>query len=420
MNKTTNPQAKLTISRLSNIFLWLGGIESLIAAAFLLALPSEASGFGLSSARLAILAAILLPGGVCFGLAILQARKQIRIAELPAVQKAQSLIAIFSLAASAICALIPILLLDLYSSTGAYYYLAYSQRLSPFLFYLALLFFQTTVFLAFIHNSQIKQLLSNEKPFLKTWALTFGGLLALVLIICVTRLGLTPDPLGWGAPTVPLLEWQIWLCIVICLSFRLAAATQVFRRVTTWKTEHPVLFGWVISLLVWGLAMVLWASQPVPPGFFATPPRAPNFEIYPFSDAAFYDFHAQSMLIGQGFRGDSIPPRPLYILFLTAAHLIAGQDYMRVILLQTALLAFLPVIVFWIGKKLSSSTVGLMASLFIIFREWTSIVSTPFTSDVSNSKLFFADMPAALVISLVLLIMICWLNKPRNLLLSLT
>jgi hypothetical protein len=165
--------------------------------------------------------------------------------------------------------------------------------------------------------------------------------------------------------------------------------------------------------------MALWGSQPVPPGFFATPPRAPNYEIYPFSDAAFYDFHAQSMLIGQGFRGDSIPPRPLYIVFLAAAHLITGQEYTRVILLQTALLAFLPVIVFWIGKKLSSSTVGLLASLFIIFREWTSIVSTPFTSDVSNSKLLFADLPAALVISLVLLITICWLNRPRNLLLSL-
>jgi len=419
MNKTNNPQTKLTISRLSNIFLWLGGIESLIASAILLALPSESSSFGLSSARLAILAAILLPGGVCAGLAILQARKQIQIAELPVVQKASLVIALFSLAVSVVCALIPILLQDLYNSTGVYYYLAYSQRLLPFLVYLALLFFQTTVFLALIHNGQIKQLLSSEKPFLKTWALTYGGLLALVLIICVTRLGLTPDPLGWGDPTVPLLEWQIWLCIVICLSFRLAAGTQIFRRVSAWKTAHPVLFGWMISLLVWGLAMVLWASQPVPPGSFATPPRAPNFEIYPFSDAAFYDFHAQSMLIGQGFRGNSIPPRPLYILFLAAAHLIAGQEYTRVILLQTALLAFLPVIVFWIGKKLSSSTVGLMASLFIIFREWTSIVSTPFTSDVSNSKLLFADLPAALVISLVLLLTICWLNRPRNLLLSL-
>jgi hypothetical protein len=419
MNKTTNPQTKLNISQLSNIFFWLGGIESLIAAAFLLSLPSESSGFGLSPARLAILTAILLLGGVCAGLAILQARKQIQIAELPAIKKAPSLIGFSSLAASAVCALIPFLLQDLFSSTGVYYYLAYSQRLSPFLFYLALLLFQITIFLALIHHERIKQLLSSEKPFLKTWALTYGGLLALVLIICVTRLGLTPDPLGWGAPTVPLLEWQIWLCIVISLSFRLAAGTQVFRRVSSWKTAHSVLFGWVISLFVWGLAMGLWASQPVPPGFFATPPRAPNFEIYPFSDAAFYDFHAQSMLIGQGFRGDSIPPRPLYIVFLAATHLIAGQEYTRVILLQTAFLAFLPVIIFWIGKKLSSSIVGILASLFIIFREWTSIVSTPFTSDVSNSKLLFADLPAALVISLVLLISIYWLKKPRNLLFSL-
>jgi hypothetical protein len=96
-----------------------------------------------------------------------------------------------------------------------------------------------------------------------------------------------------------------------------------------------------------------------------------------------------------------------------------GQEYTKVILLQTGILAFLPVTAFWIGKKLSNSQVGLVTALFIIFREWTSIICTPFTSDVSNSKLLFADMPAALVVSLILLTAICWLQNPQRLKLAL-
>ncbi len=166
--------------------------------------------------------------------------------------------------------------------------------------------------------------------------------------------------------------------------------------------------------MIWLSAVLLWGSQPISPGFFATPPRAPNYEVYPFSDAAFYDFHAQSMLIGLGFRGDAIPPRPLYIVFLAISHLIAGQNYSAVVLVQTMLLAFFPVTVFWIGKKLISNSVGIVSALFIILREWTSIVSTPFTSDISNSKLLFADLPAALVISLVVLMSIIWLQNPHR------
>ncbi|MEI8131181.1 MAG: hypothetical protein WCG34_02030, partial [Leptolinea sp.] len=320
----------------------------------------------------------------------------------------------------ALCSSAISILLDLYKSTELFYYIAYAQRMSPLLLYCAALALQLASLIVYEDRTHLRVILKEETQFLKTWLMAFGGILMLTIALAATRLGLDADPVGWGKPTVPLLEWQIWLGILLCVLSRAFAQSRSVKWFSEFQANHSILSGLVLSLSIWGSATALWISQPVPPGFFATPPRAPNFEIYPFSDAAFYDFHAQSLLIGLGFRGDTIPPRPLYIVFLAAAHLIAGQEYTRVILVQTLVLALFPVIIFWIGKKLANRTVGFVAALMIILREWTSILSTPFTSDISNSKLLFADLPAALVISLLLLIVLMWLEKPRHLVFALS
>lgn len=388
-------------------------VESIIAAAILINLPSDTGGFlGLSPLRWLLLSAIILPGIICLILSLPTTRNHLRI-QFPDMDEPKAAMFIAMLIFIAILLMQLIFLLeDLYTGTGFYAYHAYAQRLSPVLVLYALLCFQSAGYLIFKKRQNFKFLPASEKPFLTSWGLTFFGLILLAALIAVNRLGLDPDPIGWGAPTVPLLEWQIWLAVVVCLLYRWFRNTLFFQRISGWLKDHPILSNWMISLAIWVFALFLWVSQPVPPGFFATSPRAPNFEIYPFSDAAFYDFHAQTLLIGEGYRGESIPPRPLYILFLAVTHLLVGQDYSQVILIQTGLLALFPVVTYWITRKLSSGVVGLVVSLFIILREWTSIVSTPFTSDISNSKLLFADLPAALMISLVLLLTIHWLQNP--------
>lgn len=411
-SKNNTSQTKSFFS-FSQVILLAGFIESLIAAAILLTLPSEGGGFlGLSTARLAILTGILVPGFACLFLALMYRRSIVKPLTTVFIEKEPVLCSAGLIVLSALFLLVPVLLQDLYSGTGIYSYLAYSHRLWPLLGYISLLFLQAAIWIIKSNFLQLKKIFEAEKRFLFLWALTIAGLLVLTAIIAVSRLGLTPDPIGWGAPTVPLMEWQIWLGILLLVIFRVAGNTPPVQSLLTWKEKHPALSNILVSLIIWSMAFGLWSSLPIPPGFFATPPRAPNYEIYPFSDAAYYDFHAQTLIIGLGYRGESIPPRPLYILFLALAHLVAGQEYQKVIMLQTGLLAFLPLTVYWIGRKISNSSIGLVTALFIIFREWTSILCTPFTSDVSNSKLLFADLPAALAISLLLLVAILWLQQP--------
>jgi len=68
-------------------------------------------------------------------------------------------------------------------------------------------------------------------------------------------------------------------------------------------------------------------------------PLPPNYEVYPYSDAAEYDLQSQSALIGQGFNQGKSMDNPLYPVFLFFVHLLSGQNYTINMALQAAIFA---------------------------------------------------------------------------------
>ena len=226
-----------------------------------------------------------------------------------------------------------------------------------------------------------------------------------VFFISATRLGITPYNDGsWGGPSTPLLEWQIILALIISLTFlSMEERWQWIRK------------DQITCLIIYLFTCSLWILQPINPGFFATPPRAPNFEIYPFSDALIYAQYAQSALVGNGFMWPDVPTRPLYITFITWLHAIAGQSYTHVILLQTLVLAAFPVVLFLLGKELSGRPLGLGLALLATFRDLTANIAAPFALNYTYTKLFFSEIPAALLISLFTLVVLRWMRQPKPL-----
>jgi hypothetical protein len=257
-----------------------------------------------------------------------------------------------------------------------------------------------------VYHKNIVSLLGNQagsplRRFLWIWLV----LDLCCLLIVVTGLDVQPDTVGsWGKPGVPLLEWQIGLATLFSLVFSWVILRYLRgKRADLW-----------ICLAIWVLAAALWAGHPLIPGYFATPGRLPNNEIYPFSDGATYDQYAQSLLVGGGFLGESIPQRPLYLVFLAGLHLLAGQNYLHVILLQTLVLALFPVLLYCIGRELHSRPAGFMAALLVIFRELTAIRSAPFTDNISYSKLYFSELPTALCLAAFTLFFLRWTKEPRR------
>jgi hypothetical protein len=387
-------------------------LAGLVALARLPADPEKTLALGFSAGRLALIIALLGLALAWAGLAVAAWRTPgagwFELARRPRLWDAVLLAApLIALAAQALLAV----LWGLSQHGENYRYVAYAQRLQPVLDVLSLTGLLLFAWLSLLRRAELAGALSwGPLAGALLWRaailwLIFGGL---AVFITITRIGVTPELTGsWGKPAVPFLEWQVALAWLLGSLLLLAEtrAPAFFRS----ARKHADVY---IGLAIWLGAASLWLSQPVQPAYFATPPRPPNYEIYPFSDGLTYAQYAQSLLIGNGLMGDDIPARPLYIVFLAGLHALAGQDYSRVIALQTLALAAFPLSLYLLGKELGSRPLGLAAALLVILRDLTSNQAAPFTNNITYSKLFFSELPAALLLSLFAWQAVRWIRRP--------
>ncbi len=290
--------------------------------------------------------------------------------------------------------------------TADFRYIAYADRLSPLLNLMALILVEVMaliLFFAFREKAEYKNFLKSFSVKLLIVLMLLG---VAALYISLTDMGIAPIYKGdWarGLPAVPLLEWQIILACVLCVGMVIVESDEKILKI-------PRLDSW-IALAVWLGTVALWLGQPVVPSSSALEPRAPNFEVYPFSDAQTYDAFSQSVLIGNGFGANEIPQRPLYIVFLTLLHVLVGQDYSRMIALQSMVFALFPVLLYLFGREFFGRPIGISIALLAILRDYTSNLVSPFTGNLSYSKLYLSEIPTAMLLILFLLVGMRWIKS---------
>jgi len=381
----TNTLMQNRFTKLWPWFFFAAAFQSLLAAAALLRVPSE----GLSLARLGLLGIIilLLLSGIGMGL---YSRRSLTRFERPVTTPA--------ILTSTLLALTFGLLLFLLRYLNPERLLPYYERLSPLLWLCLFLALEAALFLTLLKNGFHPKSLSERKAIYRASLVALFILLSLFLFIVLTKIGLTPDSAYWGEPGVAIQAWQFILSLligfaVLLLSFRLHCSS------------------FILPFLIYLTAVILWLSVPLETlaGSFYAPISPPANIPLPYSDAGFYDYTSQSLLIGTGYFG-GIPPRPLYVAFLAFLHLLFGQNYPAVIAAQTAVLALFPMALYFLAKKLHSPAAGVTVALFAIFREYTGLWIASNTR-VANSKMFTTDFPTALAMVAISLMVIWWLER---------
>ncbi len=281
--------------------------------------------------------------------------------------------------------------------------LPYYERLSPLLWYLLIVGIQSTIFFLLAQNGFHLQALSKQKPIYRSAVFAFIILTSALIFVAVTKIGVARDTGYWGEPGVAILGWQFILSIFIGFSTFLHEPRA---------TNHELqITNYILPALIYLIAAALWLSVPINvlQNSFYAPITPPANMPFPYSDAGFYDYLSQSLLIGANYLG-GIPPRPLYVTFLAALHFFFGQNYPAVIAAQTCVLALFPVILYFLGKKLHSPAAGVTVALFAIFRELVGLWISSNTR-VANSKIFTTDFPTAMALALLCLVLIWWLEK---------
>jgi hypothetical protein len=288
-------------------------------------------------------------------------------------------------------------------------FLSAYERLYPLLLLAFLLGMQGLLWLPVARYGLDPSSIGSQKKWLKICLLVFLLLVVLFLVVALTGFGVVPDLYFWGPPGVPLLAWQVILvCILGCGVFLFTswARPESAARRSIWLDV-------CLGLSIWTLAAGLWLSQPVQPSFFTPQRREPNHEYYPYSDAAYYDYSAESLVAGAGYPVHRVVSRPLFVLFLAILHALTGHSYTQVIFLQSLVLALFPVALFFFGKQFHSRAAGIMVALLAILRELNTIATTTMT-EVSNSKMLLSDLPATLGVALLVLLIFRWLKRPTR------
>ncbi len=372
-------------------FFALAALEAGAAFFALVLIPHEGSSFSLS--RLALLGLLFAFFVFGFWLAVRPPRRVDSLARPPLIIFS----ALLSLTFAAALFLLRYLNLK---HVDPHLLLSYYLRLSPLLFYLIFLTFEFSLFSLGARYGFNWKVFAERKPIFQSSLIAFCVLLFVLLFVAVTRIGLIPDSAYWGEPGVPLLGWQFALALtgglcVLCFAF----------------SGRTRLLNFVIPVVLFLLAIIIWLNVPlgVMQSSFYAPMGPPTNIPFPYSDAGYYDSMAQSLLIGYPYQGN-IPTRPLYIVLLAFLHWLFGQRYDLIIAGQTVVLALLPVVMYYIGRKIHSRAAGVIAALFVIFREWTSLLISSQTR-VSNTKTLLVDLPTLLLILLACLFMLRWLER---------
>lgn len=393
-------------TKFTNLLPWYfyaAAFQSLIAIAALLRVPSE----GISLARLALLAvmAVLFLGGIGLGL---YSRQNL--------DRFEQLFTTSVILSSALLFLLLSLILFLLRYLNPERLLPYYERISPLLWLFLILTLEATVLILLIKNGFHPQTLADSAPTYRAALLPLLFLLSLFLFIAFTKIGITPDTAYWGEPGVAIQAWHFILALLIGFAIFLLTTfyfppfdfAQGKLSSSTLVTHFSSL---ILPATLYLLASILWLSVPLSTlaSSFYAPISPPTNVPLPYSDAGFYDFTAQSLQVGSGYFG-GIPPRPLYVTFLSFLHFLFGQNYPAIITAQVLVLALFPVALYFLSRKIHSPTAGVTIALFSIFREYTSLWIASNTR-VVNSKTFTTDFPTAFGMVLICLVVLWWLER---------
>lgn len=277
------------------------------------------------------------------------------------------------------------------------------SRIQPLLFLSAIIFFQFFILLKIKIQkieANLSFLLSKKTFFIFTFFIIFVW-----LFLIFTRIGLDIDHDFWGGAATPILPMVLIISAFIPFYFYF-----IFKNNESKYEKFIKLF----PILLFFFAIIVWNLEPFTPHFFAPKVRPPNFEYYPYSDAQIYDMTAQSLLSGEGYFNRGHVQRPLYGFMLFVFHKIMGQNYLNVVFLQTILYALFPVLLFYLGKRLFSPTIGISVGVMAVLRELTALQASPFM-EIVHSKLYMTDNWASFFALLITLLVIFWFfNKKEN------
>ena len=400
---TREPQYLFLLSLFAFLELFISGVVTLLITPD----PKSALIFGFSALRLLLVVGIFILAIVVLVAGIIARRKKLSLDSAWLVYKNRSIrYSVYAIS----FALIVWGWLALFCPAYLFGRLIYIfERIQPFSIALGAALAQSWLFYLYARGR-----LDFRAPARSAFQRNFRPSLLFAVVITVlgifiasTKFGLLANLIYANVPGIPLSSLQ-WFFILILAGLLIALVPDQLQPFFRFVKRYQL-----IPVLIFISAVLTWGLTKMPGHFFSLPPAAPAYQPFPDSDARLYDLGGISIFRGYGIYFYSNYDKPLYMVFLAILHYFAGFNYTLMTWLQILVLAFIPVIFYYLGEKFHSVAFGLFLSIITILRQRNAIVLSYKVSSV-NPKLFMTEEMTLLGIVLVASLVFLWMRDRKT------
>jgi hypothetical protein len=400
-----------------SVFFGLSGLAALTAFVFLLSIPADPKNsiiFGFSLQRMAMMG-VLLAFFAISGTAAVQSWRgsrfiiafQRQLVERPILQQSLLTLSGLLLLGGWIALNLPLYRYGIFQS--------YIVRLTPLLIWITfvsgLAFLYLLSFRFGLHWNTLQAAFTSHKKSLLLAGFIFLAFLLTWAAMALTGRGFYAGENYWYEAGVPLLGLQLLAALGIALFVYWIERRHIgTTRTSGWWSKH---LNIILFILVWVVTAALWANEPVQSSYFSPGPYYPNQEFAPYSDAASFDIKAQFALIGEGLDKGRFLDRGFYPAFLVFLHVLGGDNYNLLMMIQAAVFAILPAALFLIGTALHSRSLGIFLAFLGAARGLNSIASATMINS-ANPKMMMTDYPTAVMLAVFTACVMLWFLKPRS------
>ncbi len=240
----------------------------------------------------------------------------------------------------------------------------------------------------------------HQKQFGWVIGISFGILLIFVFGARVFGFLTTQEVYLWNETGNPLLFFQVVIALVSAILLR-------------WVFERVKVAGWVkevvYSIVIIGVACLVWNWQLDLNSRFYLHPSEPNWEFYPNWDAQTFDFRSEYLRYGFGYTGT----KEVMPFLLNIYRLFVGNDYGNFFAVQMSLMLLLPTGIFYLGKHLGNDVFGFVVALLVIFQQKNGIVFSNLMPNI-NLHALMSEVPMLLFLVWASVFLVLSLKNPSK------
>lgn len=282
-------------------------------------------------------------------------------------------------------------------------YAGFFERLRPLLVVIA--FFPAQLSLRWVNIRSIRIDWQQTRYMLITISIMAG----FIVFVAITRFGITPEIYFWNVAGIPITSLQVLLLLLFS-----TIIAGIFKMVRKSIPQQNIFYlDIVIFLGLYLCAFLVWENTPMVKHFVSLQPRSPYYQPFPYADAGTHDLGAISIIKGWGINFGEYTDKPFYMIYLAVLHLFSGYDYNLIVQSQLFFLAFIPALLYILGKSFHSRFFGFATAILIIIRQRNAILLSHLVAS-TNPRLLLTELPTMLAMIVFVGLIFLWMKNQKG------